>query len=95
MNNKKTNLTVTFTNTQHEMLDFITFVLNHDMINKSNFFVDCMRSTLKNYIGFPDDLEASVPDNKLLEIAQNKNEALIKSIMGEENWNKFQEGDDQ
>lgn len=95
MSNKKTNLTVTFTNTQHEMLDFITFVLNHDMINKSNFFVDCMRSTLKNYIGFPDDLEDSVPDDKLLEIAQNKNEALIKSIMGEENWNKFKEGDDQ
>lgn len=93
MENRKTNTTMAFTNAQYEMFDFVIQVIHHDMATKTSFVVDALRNEIKNYLGIKDEL--SVPDERLIEVAMNKHEALIKSLMGEENWNKFKEGDDQ
>lgn len=95
MSNKKSNTTMTFTDAQNDLFDFVLNVLNHGMTNKSAYVVDCLRRDVKNYIGIQGDLEVSVPDERLVEVAINKNEALIKSLIGEEEYNKFIKGDEK
>lgn len=86
-NTKKTNTTIAFTHTQSDMFDFVLTVIHHNIHNKTSFLMNSIRNEVKTYLGLPDDI--SLTDEQLLHLAEEKHESLIKSLVGEENYNLF------
>lgn len=81
---KKTNMTITFNETQMEMFDFVLQIVNHNMYNRTSYLLGSIRQEIKGFIGLPDDI--SLPDEQLISLAVKRNEDNIKSIVGKENY---------
>ena len=81
-------------NTQLDLLDFVITVLNHDMQSRTSYFVTNIRNDIKEFMNLPYDL--SIPDDQLLDLAVNRHNENIKSVIGVENYNLLMEkmGDD-
>lgn len=81
---KKTNMTITFNETQMDMFDFALQIVNHNMLNRTSYLLSAIRQDIKDYLDLPDDI--SLPDEQLIKLASKRNEGNIKSIVGEENY---------
>lgn len=87
--NKKTNTTISLTQTQSDMFDFLLTILHHNVHTKVSYVLSCIRNEIKGFIDLPEEI--SLPDEQLLELAIQRNESNIKSIIGEENYNRLKE----
>ena len=87
MMDKKTNMTISFNQTQMDMFDFTLEIIKHSMHNRTSYLLSCIREDLKNFLDLPD--EVALPDEQLLELAIQRNENNIKAIIGEENYKKL------
>lgn len=86
-NDKKTNVTIALNNDQLDMLDFVLTILNHGMHSRTSYLLSNIRNDIKGYLGFNE--EVSLPDDQLLDLAVKRNENIIKSLIGEENYNQL------
>lgn len=82
---KKTNMTISFNDSQMDLFDFVLTNLNHGVYNRTSYLLNTVRQEVREFLGLPHDV--SLSDDQILILAINQNESNIKNVVGEKNYN--------
>lgn len=85
---KKKGFSMVTTETQRDLIDTLLFIeFGNANISVAAYILELVRNRAKSYLSFPEDLQ--IPDEELLARVIDKHQSGIKSILGEELYNKL------
>lgn len=85
---KKKCFSMVTTETQRDLIDTLLFIeFGNANISVASYLLELVRDRAKSYLGYPEELQ--IPDEELLAQVIDKQQSGIKSILGEEVYNKL------